>query len=116
MAQFYKGNKNKDITFIVGKTVFVSGIVVAELLRASYESKINSIHNTAIKQDYIQNADICSIVRNISIAGSAVVYVWNVIDGMAVKSKQWVFLSNAQKQIAPFATFEGGGLTMNINF
>jgi hypothetical protein len=117
MAQLHKGSKAKGIMFIVGETAFVGGIVVAESLRASYESKIGSSHNAATMQDYIDKADMCSNVRNIAIAGAAALYVWNIIDGIAAKGNLHLrLLSNANVKITPYATPLSSGLTLNVKF
>jgi hypothetical protein len=116
MAQLYKGSKAKGIMFIAGEAAFVGGIVVAESLRASYESKIGSTHNAATMQDYIDNADTWSNVRNVAIAGAAALYVWNIIDGIAAKGKKRIWIHDNHVQIMPYATPLSSGLTLNVKF
>ncbi len=116
MAQIHKGSVAKGACFIAGEVVFIGGIVVGECLRNSYVNKINSTHNADLRQKYIQNANICGLVRNISIAGAAAVYVWNVIDGIVAKGESHITLGNAALTFAPYADFESSGLAVNINF
>ncbi|MDR2835034.1 MAG: hypothetical protein LBV69_02365 [Bacteroidales bacterium] len=122
MAQIHKGSVGKGVAFIAGEAVFVGGIVVAESLRASYESKINSTHNAQIKQNYIDNANTCGTVRNIAIAGAAALYVWNVIDGWAAKGKKHVsVLSNNNLKLTPYLVpdYTGkltSGMTLTFKF
>ena len=116
MAQIHKGSTGKGVAFITGEIVMVGGIVVGELMHKSFASKAAATHNTAEKKRLINNANICLTTRNIAIAGAAVVYVWNVIDGIAAKGKKHVMIGDANLRIAPYATFDGGGLALNINF
>ena len=94
----------------------VGGIAVAEVLHKSFVSKADATHNSDYKKQYMNNANICVTTRNIAIAGAAIVYVWNVIDGIAAKGKKHVMIGDANMNITPYATFDGGGLALNINF
>ncbi len=116
MAQIHKGSVVKGACFITGEVVFVGGIVVTECLRQSYINKINSTHKTSLRQQYIQNANTCGLTRNISIAGAAAVYVWNVIDGIVAKGESHITFGNAALTFAPYADFNSGGLAVNIHF
>lgn len=116
MAQIHKGSTGKGVAFITGEVIMVGGIVVGELMHKSFASKAAATHNTADKKRYVNNANICLTVRNVSIAGAAAVYVWNVIDGIAAKGRKHVMIGDANLKIAPYAAFDGGGLALNINF
>lgn len=116
MAQIYKGSVAKGACFIASEVVFIGGIVVAECMRNNYVQQMNSTHNTAVKQQYLQYANTCAIVRNVSIAGAAAMYVWNVIDGIVAKGKKQVFVGEAEMKFAPYASAESIGLAMRINF
>ncbi len=114
MAQIEKGSRVKGGVFIAGEVVFAAGIVVSECLRQSYINKINSTHNTQLRMQYIKNANACGIARNISIAGVAAVYVWNVIDGIVAKAP--IQMGNTAMRFAPYADFESAGLAFQCNF
>jgi hypothetical protein len=116
MAQIYKGSTGKGVFFIAGEVVFVGGIVIAESLRASCESKINTTHNAATKQDYIDKADTYGNIRNAAIAGTVALYAWNVIDGMVAKGKRQLMIGNSQLRISPCFTPEASGIYLSINF
>jgi hypothetical protein len=120
MQQFYKGSKLKGGLIIAGEVAFIGGIIVAENLRASNKSKINTTHNAADKQNYINNADTYGTVRNICIGGAIAVYAYNIIDAIAAKGKRQVMLGNNNFLITPFAapSFDGmtGGLALSLNF
>lgn len=116
MAQIHKGSTGKGAAFITGEVVMIGGIVVGELMHKSFASKVAATHNTADKKRYVNNANICLTVRNVAIAGAAAVYVWNVIDGIAAKGRKHVMIGDANLKISPYATFDGGGLALNINF
>lgn len=117
MAQLQKGSKGKAVFFIGAEVAFVGGIVAAECLRASYESKIASTHDVKSKQTYIDNANMCSNVRNIAIVGAAAIYVWNVIDGMVAKGKKHIVIAeNTSLNIMPYFTPDAGGLALCLKF
>ena len=53
-------------------------------------------------RSYADKRDNCANVRNGFIAGAAVLYVWNVIDGIAAKGKKkGIALGDAQLRMAP---------------
>jgi hypothetical protein len=117
MAQLHKGSTLKGTLFIAGEVAMIGGIVLAESLRASYNSKINTTHSAADKKTYINNADNWQNIRNGFIAGAAAVYVWNVIDGIVAKGKKHVIvLGSTNLRIMPYATPEAGGVMFALNF
>jgi hypothetical protein len=121
LAQFHKGSNLKGGLIIGGEIVFVGGIIVAENLRASNVSKINTTHNATDKQNYINNADNCETMRNVMIGGVVALYVYNIIDGIASKGKKHAgVLGNNNFSITPFAapSVDGmtGGLALSFNF
>ena len=56
------------------------------------------------------------IMRNISIAGAAAVYIWNVVDGIVAKGKKHVVVGNAALTMAPYTDMNSAGLAINITF
>lgn len=117
MAQLQKGSKGKAAFFIGAEAVFIGGIIASECMRVSYESKLATTHNVELKQSYINNANLCSNIRNIAIAGVAVVYVWNVIDGIAAKGKKHIVIAeNTSLDILPYVSQDSGGIALCFNF
>ena len=116
MAQIYKGQVGKGVGFITGEIAFIGGIVVSECLRQSYDSKVSSTHSNILRKDYADKANICQISRNVSIAGAAALYLWNIIDGAVSKGKKHVVIGSAQLQFAPYIAPETGGLAFNLKF
>lgn len=116
MAQIHKGQVGKGVGFICGEIAFIGGIVASECLRQSYDAKIPKTHSTVLRKTYADNANICLISRNIAIAGAAVLYVWNIIDGAVAKGKKHIVIGDAQLRFAPYVTPETGGLALSVNF
>lgn len=116
MAQIYKGQVGKGVGFIVGEVAFIGGIVASECLRASYVSKMNATRYVKQRKIYADNANICALSRNISIAGAAAIYVWNIIDGAVAKGRKHVLIGDARLQFAPYATPETSGLALSLTF
>ncbi len=116
MAQIHKGSTMKGALFIGGEVLAVGGIVVAECLRASYDSKVNKTHSATARQDYINKASNMQNVRNGFIAGAAAIYLWNVIDGVVAKGKRHVEVGSARLSFAPYASPEAAGIGLCVNF
>lgn len=116
MAQIYKGSVTKGALFISGEVLFIGGIIVGELMAQSNYNKSLSTYDTRLKAAYIQNANTCRIVRDVSIAGAAVVYVWSLIDGIAAKGKRHVLVGDLKLTLNPYVDRYSSGLALNIDF
>lgn len=117
MAQIHKGSIGKGSAMIAGEILFVGGVIATECLSQYYMQKIGETHINASKQHYAQNANICKISRNISIAGIAAVYVWSVIDGIVAKGDPYITIGDAaQLHLSPYADYECGGISATIKF
>lgn len=117
MAQLHKGSTGKGLFFIIGEATCVGGIVATECIRSSYDSKIKSTHDAGKIRSYADKRDNCANVRNGFIAGAAVLYVWNVIDGIAAKGKKkGIVIGDAQLRIAPYASPQSGGIALAVRF
>lgn len=117
MAQLHKGSTGKGLFFILGEAACVGGIVATECMRASYDSKLKSTHDAGKIRNYADKRDNCANVRNGLIAGAAVLYVWNVIDGIAAKGKKRrVAFGDTQLHITPYATPQSGGVALALRF
>lgn len=116
MAQIHKGNTAKGACFITGEIAFIGGIVASECLRQNYIQKSNMTLDTRLKKQYWDNSNKCVIARNISIAGAATVYLWNIIDGIVAKGKKNVFFGEATVNIMPYSDMRSSGLALNITF
>lgn len=116
MQQLYKGQKTKGIMFIAAEVACVGGIVVSEGLRTSNINLINSTHNAQQRAQYTDKANMWQNVRNGFIAATAAVYVWNVVDALAVKGARYVKQGSAQFALAPYTNGETVGFAMNVKF
>ena len=86
-------------------------------MRSSYESKFSSTNNADKRRSYANKADNCANIRNGCIAGAAVFYIWNVIDGIAARGKRKPFmLGEAQMKVSPYVTTQSGGFALSFNF
>jgi hypothetical protein len=116
MAQIYKGSTVKGSLFIAGEVALIGGVVVAENLRASYISKISTTRDPTDMLAYKNNADNWENIRNGFIAGAALFYAWNVIDGWVAKGKTHIMIGNSRLNISPYVTPEAGGVAFALNF
>ena len=115
-AQIDKGSTGKGVCFIAGEIVFVGGAIFAESMRKININKIKSTHNASLINEYTKNANTWLTVRNMSIVGAGVVYIWNVIDGIAAKGEKHVLLGDSRVNLSPYSDFQSSGLAININF
>lgn len=116
MAQIHKGSTKKGIAFIAGEAVAIGGVVAFECLRSSYDSKIGRTHNAAERKDYMNKADNMANLRNGFIAGAAIIYIWNVIDGAVAKGKQHIEVGDVKMNLQPYASLESAGIALRLNF
>ncbi len=116
MAQLHKGSTVKGISFITGEALAIGGIVAFESLRASYKAKISSTHNAALRKDYINRTSNMGNIRNCFIAGAAIIYVWNIIDGAVTKGDEHIEVGKAAARISPYATASSAGISLCLNF
>lgn len=122
MAQLQKGSKGKGFFFIGAETAFIGTIVVAECMRSSFNSKVNTSHDVDTRRRNADSADRCATVRNVAIAGALAVYAWNVIDGIVAKGKKHIVVAHRTTlDVQPFFTSgldgnAGGGISLCLNF
>ena len=116
MAQFYKGQKAKGVCFITGEILLVGSAIVSHSMMTNNVNKINSTHNASLKKQYTQNANMWMTMRNVSIAGAAAVYLWNVIDGIAARGEEGVFLTKNNISVLPYSDFNSTGIALNFKF
>lgn len=117
MAQLHKGSTGKGVFFILGEAASVGGIVATECMRASYNSKMKSTHDAGKIRYYADKRDNCTNIRNGFIACTAILYVWNVIDGIAAKGKKnGLPLGDVRLRMSPYASPQSGGIAMAISF
>ena len=94
----------------------IGGYVIAENMEQSNKNNAAASHNVKQKKDYLDKANTCVTAKNICIAGAAIVYAWNVIDGIVAKGKKHVLFCDANLQMTPYTTFDGGGLALRLKF
>ncbi len=117
MAQIHKGSVTKGSLFIAGECLFIAGIVSGQLLADDcYNKSLTEKYNADVRKAYVDKANSYLIMRNISIAGAAAVYIWNVVDGIVAKGKKHVVVGNAALTMAPYADMNSAGLAINITF
>ena len=117
MAQIYKGSVIKGSLFITGECLFVAGIVTSQMLASNYEKKSHTAkYDVEIRKAYIDKANASLTVRNVSIAGAAAVYIWNVVDGTIAKGNKHIVVGNAALAMTPYVDPYSAGLAFNITF
>ncbi len=115
-AQLHKGSTGKGICFIASEIVFAGGAFYANSMRNSCINKINSTHNASVVTAYTNKANTWTTVRNLSIIGAGVMYVWNVIDGIAAKGEKHIILGDSRINVSPYSDFQSSGLAFSFNF
>ena len=116
MAQIYKGSTGKGAAFITGEVLFVGGIITTEFMRKDYSQKIAQTHNSRDKENYVQNANICAITRNVCIGGAVALYIWNIIDGAVAKGRPYVSVDGKKLTFNPYVSSNSTGIAMTFKF
>ena len=93
--------------------LFVGAAIVSQSLVKLNTNKLNSTHNTSLLLRYTNNANNWATARNISIAGAAVVYLWNIIDGIAAKGKQNIIYGD-DISLYPYSDINFPGITLSF--
>ena len=116
MQQLYKGSKTKAALFIAGEAAAIGGIVACENLRASSIAKLNGTHDSSAQRKYLNDADRRQNLRNGFIAGAAIIYLWNIIDGCVAKGEERAWTPKVKIAVAPKTKEQFAGMAMVLNF
>lgn len=114
--QIWKGQNGKATLFIASEVAFVSSIVVMEDLRLSYMNKIKSTHNAKDRAKYTNRANAMGNTRNICIAAAAVVYAWNLVDGIVSSGRPTIKYNDKILSLAPAASSDYMGMALTMSF
>ena len=115
LEQFYKGQPAKGALFLGGEAACIGGVAVAQAFRASNESRMNGTR-TAMRQTYADRANVWSGVSVGCGVAAALLYVWNIADGLFSEGEGRVFLRDAQFVVSPYATPHSPGLALCFKF
>lgn len=115
LAQIKKGHTSKGVCFIASEIVFIGSALISQNMMTNNVNKINSTHNVSMKKQYTQNANTWMTMRNISIAGFAAVYLWNIIDGIATRGELHILYGH-NVTVNPYVEFNSTGITLNFKF
>lgn len=114
--QIWKGQSSRAALFIGGEVACIGGIIVSQSLKANYTSKINSTHNNSQKQSYANRANAWNVAGYGFIAGSAALYVWNIIDGIVAPGRPTIKYNDKILSFAPTASPQCVGLALTMSF
>jgi hypothetical protein len=115
--QFDKGSKTKAWIFIGGEAVLLGGAALYQTIYSSNHSKsINPLYDGNWPV-YAHNAVKAKDIRNGCLIGAGVLYLVNVIDGLAARGEKGGGLrGNNNFKISPYADLESGGMALTFNF
>lgn len=114
-GQMYKGSMVKGIAILSVEAVAVSGIFVAENLRASYVKKMKE--QPRFYKTYNTKADNWQNVRNGIICAAAAVYVYNLVDAIVADgAKRTIVEKNTAFRLSPVVYNDGAGLSVVYEF
>ena len=117
MAQIYKGSVAKGALFITSECLFIGGIVAGQMFATdNFKKSQTQKFDAAMKKAYVDKANTCLMIRNISIAGSSAVYIWSLVDGLVAKGKLRVAVGDAALAMNPYTDSHSSGLAFNMTF
>lgn len=116
MAQIYKGSKGKGASMIALEAVGVAGIVTSFSLQASYKNLMQQ--DKKHMSQYATMADTWTNVGYGSIAFTAAVYVWSLIDGCVAKGQEHIVVKKPHNfAVAPtIDSFGNAALAIQYKF
>lgn len=119
-AQFHKGQSGRGAFFITSEVLFIGGIVATQSLKSYYKAQIASTYNSALKNRFATNANVCNIAGYVAIAGAIGLYLGNIIDGCVSRGRPNVFIDKNGKMrelsLMPYASPASTGLALNLKF
>ena len=121
MAQIHRDDNVSGALFIVGISALSVGVVTTELFRADNNAKVNTTFNVAQRQQYINNAKTLQNTRNILIAATGAIYLWNVIDGFVggrsgMSGSRQAQIFDSDFKVIPYVDSRCAGLLLSFNF
>lgn len=117
MGQIYKGSMGKGLGIIGGEALCVGGIILCESTRASYVRKMKEQPKHA--QTYNTRAANWETGRNICIAATAALYLYNLIDAAVAKGAKRVVVTPHRPirfSVAPTVIEDRPGIGLALNF
>lgn len=114
--QIWKGQSGKAALFIAGEVACIGGIVLSQSLKANYTSKMNGTHDSSHKQTYSNKANAWNVASYGFIAGAAVLYVWNIIDGIVSPGRPTIKYNDKILSFAPAASPDFMGMSLTLSF
>ena len=96
-AQFHKGANLKGGLILGGTAALAAGIVFTENQRADYARRIGQTHDINLIRSYQTKRDHFATARNICIGAVAALYVYNLIDAIAMPGAQRVVVRKRAK-------------------
>ena len=120
MAQIYKGSKVKGGLIIGGEVLGVAGIVTSFSMKGIHDYYLSDSSLSMADNEYHnQSSDMWRNIGFGSIAFTAAIYIYNIIDGAVAPGKKHHQLGSKSYEIsfAPTATIHGDyGFAARINF
>lgn len=114
--QIWKGQNGKATLFIGGEVACIGGIVLSNSLKANYTSKMNSTRSNEQKPFYAKMANAWNVAGYGFIAGAAVLYVWNIIDGIVSPGRPTIKYNDKVLALAPTASPDYLGMSLSLSF
>ncbi len=111
-GQFHKHHYLKGGLILGGCVALAGGIVFTEVTRSDYAKKIKTTHDVKAKQEYVNRMNHFALARNICIGATAALYVYNLIDAIAMPGARYIKIKKQDKNgrlysFAPSVTNEG---------
>lgn len=116
-GQMYKGSTGKGLGILVGETLMIGGIILCENRRADYTAKINETHDINKKRSYSDLSNNYEIGRNVCIGAAAALYIYNIIDAVAVGGRKRTIIRKSKgMSFKPVQEREYNGFALTYNF
>jgi hypothetical protein len=84
-GQFYKKNNTKGVLFLVAAVGSIGGYMYADNEHSFNMNRSLETNDLVLKKEFAQRAGDFTTLKNITIAATAAIWIWNVIDATSTE-------------------------------
>ncbi len=113
-GQMHKRNTGRGVAMLALTAAGVTGIVVCHNQSNTYYNKALAARNSDTRESYEDKSSTYRNARNVCIAATGAVYVWNIVDALTGKGAKRYVTRERRLVMAPYMDAKSGGIILSI--